>query len=184
MESYIQISLLNDFVFCPRSIYFHGLYGKKSTKFYHTYYQTKGLNAHRTIDTKTYTTAKNIFQGLDVYSEKYNLCGKIDVYDASKKLLTERKKKIKLIYDGYIFQLYAQYFCLTEMGYPVDEIRFYSMDDNKVYPIELPENQPEKFNEFENIIKQIQCFDLTARFDPNPNKCQNCIYNPMCDYAL
>lgn len=184
MEPYIQISFLNDFIFCPRSIYFHQLYGKASTRLYHSTYQVKGLNAHKTIDTKTYTTAKTVLQSLEVYSEKYGLCGKIDTYDSNKKLLTERKKKIKVVYDGYIFQLYAQYFCLTEMGYQIDKIKLYSMDDNKNYPIDLPSDNSEKLAEFEQLIQDLKAFNLNAEFTPNAKKCQSCIYNSLCDYSL
>lgn len=184
MEPYIQISFLNDFIFCPRSIYFHQLYGKVSQRLYHSTHQVKGLNAHKTVDSQTYTTAKSVLQGLDVYSEQYKLCGKIDTYDVAKKLLTERKKKIKVIYDGYIFQLYAQYFCLTEMGYQVDKIKLYSMDDNKSYSVNLPHDDPEKLSAFKQLIKDLRAFDLNADFTPNANKCQFCVYNALCDYSL
>lgn len=184
MEPYIQISFLNDFIFCPRSIYFHQLYGGVSPKLYHTTHQIKGLNAHKTIDTQTYTTAKTVLQGMEVYSEKYNLCGKIDTYDSTKKLLTERKKKIKAIYDGYIFQVYAQYFCLIEMGYQVEKITLYSMDDNKSYGVDLPHHNTEKLDAFEQLITDIQSFDLNADFIANANKCQSCVYNALCDHSL
>lgn len=184
MEPYIQISFLNDFIFCPRSIYFHQLYGRASTRFYHSTYQIKGLNAHKTIDNQTYTTAKSVLQGLEVYSEKYQLCGKIDIYDSAKKILTERKKKIKVIYDGYIFQLYAQYFCLIEMGYKINKIKLYSMDDNKNYFVDLPTDNEEQFNAFEQLIIDIKTFNLNANFTPNANKCQRCIYHALCDYSL
>lgn len=35
MESYIQISKLNDFVFCPMSLYFHSFYENYNQKTYH-----------------------------------------------------------------------------------------------------------------------------------------------------
>lgn len=184
MESYLMISFLNDFIFCPRSIYFHQLYGRMSTKVYHCSAQTKGLNAHKTIDTKCYSTAKAVLQGIEVYSDKYRLCGKIDIYDQNKKQLVERKKKIKTIYDGFIFQLFAQYFCLTEMGYQVDSIKLYSMDDNKSYPVELPKNAPELLRAFEQLICEINNYRLTAQFKANRQKCSNCIYNNLCDVCL
>ena len=56
-----------------------------------------------------------------MYCEKYRLLGKIDIYDGKKKILRERKRQIKQVYDGYIFQLYGQYFSLIEMGYEVDK---------------------------------------------------------------
>ena len=50
-----------------------------------------------------------MLQGISVYCEKYNLVGKIDVFDEKTGILTECKKKIKTVYDGYIYQIYAQY---------------------------------------------------------------------------
>lgn len=184
MDTYVLISWLNDFIFCPRSIYFHQLYGKVSNRLYHRSFQIRGTNAHKSIDQKKYTPSKNILQGIDVYSEKYQLCGKIDLYDKKNKLLVERKKKIKTIYDGYMFQLYAQYFCLTEMGYPVEKLKLYSMDDNKNYYVELPENDVKNFKKFEVLLEKIKSFNLLLSFVPNANKCRNCIYSPFCDYSL
>ena len=184
METYMPISFLNDFIFCPRSIYFHQLYGRVSQRVYHTTDQTNGLAAHKTIDKQKYSTSKAILQGVEVFSEKYNIGGKIDTFDQAESLLVERKKKIKVVYDGYIYQLYAQYHCLIEMGYQVQSIKLYSMDDNKSYPIKKPEDDPERQQAFETLITQIRCFDLTVPFTANENKCQHCIYNNLCDTAL
>jgi CRISPR-associated exonuclease Cas4 len=184
MESYILISFLNDFIFCPRSIYFHQLYGRMSTHVYHSSAQTKGQNAHKSIDSKTYTTSKDILQGIEVYSSRYNLAGKIDTYDQKKELLVERKKKIKVVYDGYIYQLYAQYFALTDMGYSVRKMKLYSMDDNKSYPVALPDDDLERKLQFEDLIDKINAFDLTHPFSPNASKCKHCIYNNLCDVTL
>lgn len=184
MESYLMISFLNDFIFCPRSIYFHQLYGRMSTKVYHSSVQTKGLNAHKSIDTQRYSTAKKVLQGIEVYSDKYRLCGKIDLYDQEKKQLVERKKKIKVIYDGFVYQAYAQYFCLIEMGYQVDSIKLYSMDDNKSYPIPLPQDDIDRLQGFEQLIKEINQYQLTQHIDVNANKCTHCIYNNLCDICL
>lgn len=184
METYLPISYLNDFIFCPRSIYFHQLYGRASKRLYHTEVQVKGLAAHKTIDTQKYSTSKKVLQGMEVYSEKYNIGGKIDIFDQVKSILVERKKKIKVIYDGYIYQLYAQYYCLVEMGYKVDSIKLYSMDDNKSYPIKKPEEDIKLKTDFDNIVKQIRSFDLTSAFTSHKNKCKYCIYNNLCDRAL
>ena len=184
MENYIPISFLNDFIFCPRSIYFHQLYADKSTKLYHTTDQTDGLMSHLSIDAQTYSTSKHILQGIYIYSATYMLCGKIDTYDGAKKLLVERKKRIKVIYDGYIFQLYAQYHAMTEMGYEITKMHLYSMDDNKSFPIELPEDNPDMQLKFEKTIAELRSFDLNAPFSPNVEKCRRCIYQHLCDKAL
>jgi len=181
MEAYMPISYLNDFIFCPRSIYFHQCFGRVNKRLYHSTDQSDGLNAHKTIDADTYSTSKDVFVGIDVFSEKYKLCGKIDIYDSKKKLITERKKKIKIIYDGYVFQMYAQYFCLTEMGYEIDRLRLYSMDDNKKYSIPLPNNDENMFLKFESLLIKMASFSLDDKFIINPNKCHHCIYSTICD---
>lgn len=73
MEPYIPISFLNDFIFCPRSIYFHQLYGKSDESLYHSTDQSEGKAAHATVDAKTYTTAKKVLQTnvLDVFTVTY-----------------------------------------------------------------------------------------------------------------
>lgn len=183
MESYLPISFLNDFIFCPRSIYFHQLYGKMSTSVYHSSVQRAGIHAHQKVDVKRYSTSKYILQGMEVFSETYNIAGKIDTFDQRTGELVERKKKIKTIYDGYIYQLYAQYYCLLNMGYGVIKLKLYSMDDNKSYPVLLPDEDNERKNGFEALLQNIRSFDITKPFSQNPKKCKNCIYNNLCDIS-
>ena len=184
MESYIPISYLNDFIFCPRSIYFHQLHGRLSTKMYHDVPQVAGRAAHEAVDKKKYSTRREVLQGIEVYCSKYEIAGKIDTFDIRSGLLTERKKRIKTVYDGYVFQLYAEYFGLMEAGYEVSSIRFYSMDDNKVWAEELPEDNAEMFDKFEETVRQIHSYDLNNYKQTNAKKCENCIYEPLCDQSL
>lgn len=46
MEDYIPISQLNDFVFCPYSIYLHNVYMETDEGLFHTSPQTQGKIAH------------------------------------------------------------------------------------------------------------------------------------------
>lgn len=181
MEENISISNLNDFIFCPRSIYFHNLYSKYDEHMYHSNVQTKGKDAHKNIDSKNYSSKKSILQGIDVYNEELGLIGKIDLFDQDSKTLIERKNKITRLYDGYYLQAYAQYYCLIEMGFEVNKIKFFSISDNKSYPINIP-NQNDKEYLMEIILK-IRRFDLTDKnFEQNKNKCEKCIYKELCDY--
>ncbi len=185
MESYIPISFLNDFIFCPRSIYFHQLYGNTNTEQYQQTPQIAGKAAHAAIDEKKYSTRKGVLQGIEIYSERYNLCGKIDLFDTVKGTLTERKRSITTIYDGYVFQLYAQYHALCEMGYTVHSLAFYDISHNKQYPILLPRENSEMQQKFEDLITQINNFSLTdSPFSPIESKCKNCIYSQLCDNSL
>ena len=179
MESYLPITYLNDFIFCPRSIYFHQRFAPYSQSLYHNKAQTVGKLRHETIEERRYSTSKHILQNLDVYSEKYRICGKIDIYNQKTQELVERKYQIKQIYDGYRYQLYAHYFCLQEMGYEVSSIYLHSLKDNKRYPILIPD-EPE-VQEFENILERLNDYRLEEPFQQNINKCNQCVYNPLCD---
>jgi len=182
METYIPISFLNDFIFCPRSIYFHQVHGSLSQEMYHDKPQTEGKLAHEAIEEKNYSTRKDVLMNLDVYCEKYNLMGKIDIFDIKAKRLVERKNKIIKIYDGYVFQVYAHYFALIELGYEVEKIVIYDKTHNKNYPILLPTEDEEMFCKFERLIEEINSFNLSdPNFTQNPEKCKHCIYFNLCD---
>lgn len=184
MDESILITELNDFIFCPVSIYFHRLYGNLDTMLYQTEAQINGSNAHTSIDRGKYSTKSTVLTGIDVYCERYGLIGKIDTYDFGKKLLRERKRMIKNVYDGYVFQIYAQYFAMIEMGYPVERLELHSMLDNKVYPVALPERNKEMLKKFEDTIYKIRNFSMDQFEQENCHKCRNCIYEPACDRAI
>ncbi len=179
----IAIANLNDFVFCPASIYFHSMDSESEDLLYKDTYQINGTSAHEKSDTRHYSTRKSMLQAIEVYSTRYNVVGKIDTFDADNGILTERKKRIKTIYDGYVYQLYAQYYSLKEMGYAVEEIRLYSMDDNKIYKIVLPEEDELMSKKFENIISEMSDFNINDFHQNNISKCEKCIYESLCSYS-
>lgn len=184
IDNSIIISNLNDFIFCPASIYFHNLYGSRDTLTYQEAAQINGSKAHEAVDNGTYSSRKNILMAMDIYSEKYNIVGKIDIYDMEKKHLIERKRQIKTIYEGYIFQLYAQYFGMVEMGYEINQLFLYSMVDNKKYPVEIPRKGSEMLERFESVISEMKSFSLESFRQNNAEKCRNCIYEPACDRGV
>ncbi|NLL39139.1 MAG: type V CRISPR-associated protein Cas4 [Clostridiales bacterium] len=184
MENPILLTWLNDFIFCPASIYFHNLYGDSDRISFQERSQINGTAAHSAIDTGNYSTRKNIICSMMVYSQKYGLLGKIDIFDTSNGKLVERKKHIQTIYDGYVFQLYGQCVAMREMGYDVKSLAIYSLDDNKSYPVLLPENDPDMFEKFKNLITDIKKFNLIGFKQTNDKKCRRCIYEPLCDSSL
>lgn len=176
----LNISQLNDFIFCPYSIYLHNVYQALDDEQFHDTPQVAGKQAHETVDNGSYSTKKNVLTGMFVYSEYYGLVGRIDQYFVENKKLIERKKKIKTIYDGYKLQLYAQYFCLREMGFEIEYLGFHSMDDNKNYPIDVPNDEITLW--FENHLNKIRHYNPSFGIqNVNLNKCQYCIYAPLCD---
>ena len=175
-----MITQLNDFIFCPRSIFFSSIYRDSvSEDVFHQGSQRQGLVNHAAIDENRYSSRKSIITGMTVYSEKYNLLGRIDIFDTETGTLTERKYSITAVYPGFRYQLYAQYFALTEEGFAVKHMRLYSSKDNKIYPIDLPGER--EIREFEDVISALRAFSLEDPFVPEKNKCRCCIYAPICD---
>jgi CRISPR-associated protein Cas4 len=107
------------------------------------------------------------------------IAGKIDIYKAQEKLLIERKYKLETIYRGQIYQLWAEYFCMTEMGYEVEKLAFYAISTNKMFPVEIPTEEDKK--ELADFISKFQDFNLEAPIPLNENKCKHCIYSNLCD---
>lgn len=138
MSDYISLSTLNDFIFCPYSIYLHSVYMETAEDVYHASPQIKGRIAHKGVDGKSGSTRKVDIMSLPVYSDEMGIYGKIDIYKADKHLLIERKNNLKQIFKGQIYQLWGQYFCMKEMGYKVESLAFYEISTNKMIPIKLP----------------------------------------------
>jgi len=53
---YIQISKINDFVFCPYSLYFHSVYEGFESRNYKARPQIAGKIAHKTVDKQSFST--------------------------------------------------------------------------------------------------------------------------------
>ena len=60
-----MITQLNDFIFCPRSIFFAGVYRESvADDLYHQTPQREGLIHHEAIDENKYSSRKDIITGL------------------------------------------------------------------------------------------------------------------------
>ena len=184
MDDLILISWLNDFVFCPVSIYFHQLYGDADRTLHQAKAQIAGTAAHKTIDAGGYSTRANILTGMDVISLKYGVVGKIDIFYVKEGLLVERKKHISAVYPGYVYQLYAQCVALREMRYIVNRLQLRSLDNNKVYDVPLPEEDTEATARFEQLLMDIRTFTPDKYLPSSSAKCNNCIYEPACDRSV
>jgi len=141
--------------------------------------QTQGKAAHEAIDEKKYSTRKDEITALSVYSNELGIIGKIDLYKGNEKALIERKYLLHTIYQGQIYQLWAQYYCMTEMGYEVKHLSFYSISTNTKYPIDVPDENGKQ--ELVDFITRFKQFDPTKPIHTNINKCAHCIYCNLCD---
>ena len=179
MDDYVAISTLNDFIFCPYSIYLHNVYMGGDEDLFHAAPQTQGKASHKAIDGKKYSTKKDEVVGLPIFSDELGIIGKIDIYKGKEKSLIERKYQLSKIYKGQIYQLWAQYFCMVEMGYSVEKLLFYSISANKTYPVDIPSEEDKK--ELIDFIIKLKKFDPETQISINENKCKHCVYCSLCD---
>lgn len=175
MDLAITISTINDFTYCPKSLYLHSVYRSFDTSIYHDTPQIVGSITHENIEDQSYTTSKHILQGLSVYSNRLGIKGKIDVYDAKNKYLIERKFRVKQVYTGFKYQLYAQMYCLEEAGFKVKKLFLHSLSDNKRYEIPLPTKLEKK--EFENVVTSMKSFNAVSLQKHSCNHCAGNIYS-------
>lgn len=179
MESYTQISKINDFIFCPRSVYLHSIYDNFKKQTFQRTPQVAGSFAHQSIDRGTYSSLKRYVVALEIYSEELEICGKIDIYDKQTKTLIERKRTVKNIYDGYKYQLYAQMACMKEMGNPIEALLIHSLTDNKRYDIDMPTDK--EWAVFLELLETIKNYDVAQTpILYGSKKCPQCIYQPLC----
>ena len=169
-------------MFCPYSIYLHNIYEETDGDFYKAMPQTRGSIAHRNIEHKTASTRSSCIMSLPVMSERLGVYGKIDMFRQNERTLIERKYKLKRVFQGQAFQLWAQYFCMTEMGYDVRALAFYETSAHKTHPIPLPDEQGLK--ELKSLILHFRAFNpASSVFNVNSNKCAHCIYCNLCDHT-
>lgn len=186
METYLPITYLNDFVFCPYSIYLHQVFDTNAEDLYSANPQQRGKAAHFDIDVLEQPTVAQesesqspILKGIYVISNKLGVYGKIDSLFVDEKRLVESKYEIKTLYRGYYYQLWCHYYALVEMGYKIETIQFYSIKDQRTLDIDIPTEKD--FQELKNHIKKIAWFDFESDINVNPEKCKRCIYASLCD---
>ena len=177
IEQYIRISNINDFLYCPKSLYLHSIYEEYDRSLFQDTPQIVGTQKHASIDKQRYSSSKHILQSLAVSSEKYGLVGKIDILDTNKHELIERKTTISVIHEGYVLQLYAQLVCLLEMNYQVDLLSLYSLKSNKKYPVTFPEDK--EIFRLQNVLKEMRELTPDKLRSHHCPHCQNNIYTNL-----
>ncbi|MFZ1248804.1 MAG: type V CRISPR-associated protein Cas4 [Candidatus Saccharimonadales bacterium] len=177
MEPFIAISTINDFLFCPRSLYMHQAAGDIAPTSYQAAPQVRGKAMHEAIDTGRYSHRKTVLQGTPIFSEKLQIQGKLDTFDTATGELIERKAHLTQVYEGYMWQLYAEYFCLREMGYDPTSLAFYSTQDNKKHPVRLP-TEADK-TQLKRIIQDMQTYNAEKLLAHHCPRCNHNIYAPL-----
>lgn len=140
----------------------------------------KGSAVHKPVDEKKADNRKGVLQAFPVYSERLGLVGKIDTFNVETGELIERKTKVDKIYPRHIYQLWAQWFCLEEMGYDVKKLSLYDYTHNKKHNVEIPSKQEQ--HDFFSFIEAMKAYNPSEDLiEMNEQKCRFCIFTNLCD---
>ena len=180
MEETIPITAINDFLFCPKSLYWGNIARRSLAKdSYQESAQKAGTLSHGNVDSGRYSTRKTVFSGFPVYCEKYGLMGVIDVYDSGSGTIIERKRTVRAVWEGFRMQVFAQALSLMESDFPVKRIKIHSLTDNRTYDVGLPARQD--VDRLEEILGEMRSFSPWDEFDPDRKRCPRCPYRHLCD---
>ena len=122
MDDYIQLSTLNDFIFCPYSIYLHSVYMESDGDLYKAVPQTKGTLAHqRKIKLPDVTSIPRVRfdEAKQRVAEKYNRQFR-NPFDL------EPEEEVRI--GQYVKEEYGSDF-VYGTHYPSKKRPFYAMDD-------------------------------------------------------
>ena len=181
-DNFINITALNDFLFCPYSIYLHNAFMDMDEDIFVAAPQVKGKAAHKEIDSRTFSKNENDVQSLKVFSNELGLMGVIDLYRKDEKHLVELKNKVGgSLFLGQKVQLWAQYYCLTEMGYQVEKISVYEKSKGVFHDVKIHDSEDR--NTLENLITKFRQFDFSQQIEINTKKCTHCIYCNLCHFT-
>jgi len=180
MEDPVLLSLLNDFIFCPRRAALKGIEG------------LWGENAHTVVgdllhdhaDDPGYETDEGVtvLRALRLYSDRYGLSGRADIVElrAGRPVPVEYKKGKKRDFENDDVQLCAQALCLEEMfATEVPHGWIYHASSKRRRPVDFtPELRAETLRSIEAVRNLLQ----SGRVPPAVlmPRCDGCSLRPVC----
>ena len=177
MEEYIPITHLNDFLFCPYSIYLHNVYQGAEDQAVKAAPQLSGTKAHKRKEESTPDGA--LMLSMPVLSEELGIYGIIDEYDPLGGVLTEYKNHINKVFEGQLVQVQSQAICLAEMEYTLKALRLADLSTGRTVPVRLPTEADRQ--RIKELIGRYKSWSPENRLEVNPAKCRKCIYSALCD---
>ena len=182
IDNYINITTLNDFLFCPYSIYLHNAFMDMDGDVFVAKPQVRGKAAHKEIDERTLSVEPDDVQSLKVFSIELGLVGVIDLYRKNERHLIEFKYKVgDSLFLGQKAQLWAQYFCLSEMGSQVEKISVYEKSTGIFHDVKIPANDVKQI--LTDLIRKFREFDFSQPMEVSTKKCTYCIYCNLCHFT-
>lgn len=172
-EDLIQVQEINQFVYCPRRLY------------YQKFLDTIGQN-YELVEGKTQHDRKSTRGGWtnEIYlqSEKHGLHGKIDVLEEDGTLTPVEQKRSEsgTYFESDELQLAAYCMLLEDnIDKPVNIGYIYTRSNDRRHTVRISDWHRNQVYEIVSVIQSME-FDNIPPLTDNPNKCEKCSTREYC----
>lgn len=180
-EDPLPISLVADYVFCPRRAWLE-MQGERVE----SAQMQQGFNDHAVADRYTGVDDAGLFHAIDIRDTKWNLSGRLDAVQLTDTgaIIREYKatpvKREMRVTDAMRIQLAMQAMCLKEMGYEVAGTQIFFTSHHRRVDVELTS---EDYHEAEKAIegtRELACSEVAPEpFEDSP-RCAYCSHVGIC----
>ena len=180
-EDPLPISLIADFVFCPRRAWLE-MQGERVE----SAQIQQGTNDHAVADRFTGADDAGLFHAIDIRANQWNLSGRLDAVQLTEAgaIIREYKatpvKREMRVTDAMRIQLALQAMCLQEMGYNIAGTQIFFTSHHRRVNVELTSDD---FHDAECAIKGTRALansDVAPEpFEDSP-RCMYCSHVGIC----
>ena len=187
-HGYFTVKDVVDYVFCPRSVYFHYCIkaGKESTP-----KMDKGVELHESFSDKSKRSkiVRDLprlprMYGVRLYSVRYNLNARIDciLFSDGEAYPVEFKAspRPKALYDTHRYQVVTQALIIEEVLKKKVPIAFIKYIDGSVSVLSITPWLRRKVTRAIKQMEEIVGFERIPRATRSKKRCLNCFYKNIC----
>lgn len=167
----VNVSDLNQYLYCPRRLYYLMFYDTQGLNFYLVDGRSKHANQSR---------RGGWYREMYLRSERLRLHGKIDLLESRTRLTPVERKHGNSYFDNDEVQLAA--YCMLLEDYLEEPVRMgylYLFGTNERYAIEITDWHRNKVIETADAIRKMT-LDCIPDFADNPKKCKKCSTVQYC----
>lgn len=182
MEDTLPISLICDFIFCPRRAWLE-IQGEKVESLQMEY----GFRAHRVVDDVEGRRGNSDYKAINVYHKELGLSGRLDAVRMNGDdgvIIREYKatpvRRSMDVTRAMRVQLALQATCMEDMGYRVDGVEIFFTSHHRNVPVQLDESDYEEaYKAVQSVRTLIECDNAPLPLEDDP-RCMRCSHVGIC----
>ncbi|WP_044059187.1 CRISPR-associated endonuclease Cas4/Cas1 [Bifidobacterium animalis] len=182
LEDTLPISLICDFIFCPRRAWLE-IQGEKIESLQ----MERGFHDHRAVDDANGGRGDTDYRAVNVNHQGWGLSGRLDAVRLNEDngvIIREYKatpvRRSMDVTHAMRIQLALQAACMEDMGYRVDGTEIFFTSHHRIVPVELRKSDYEEaYGSVQEVRKLIECETAPLPFEDDP-RCMRCSHAGIC----